>query len=134
MKQESAGDKLLHELRDLHSAERQLTKALPKMAQGAANPELAAGFEKHTEETKGHVKRLEAVCRDLGVTSKGDKNQEMAKLIEDGEKLCEDPASTDAELISAAQRVERYEMDGYGQAIASAKDLGLEGAAQELKR
>jgi ferritin-like metal-binding protein YciE len=103
------------------------------MAQGATNPELAAGFEKHTEETKGHVKRLETVCRNLGVASKGDKNQEMAKLIEDGEKLCQDPASTDADLISAAQRVERYEMDGYGQAIAFAKDLGLEEATQELK-
>src|SRR5215207_11664941 len=109
MKLQSLNDALLHELRDLYSAEKQLTKALPKMAKGASNPELAAGFEQHLEETQEHVNRLEGIFKDLDASNRGEKCKGMAGLIQEGGKLLEEdgePAAIDALLVTAAQRVE----------------------------
>lgn len=137
MKLQSLHDALLHELKDIYSAEKQLTKALPKMAKGATNAKLAAGFEKHLEETKEHVNRLEAIFTELEVSSRGEKCKGMEGLLEEGSKLLEEdgePAVIDALLVSAAQRVEHYEMAAYGTAIAFANQLGLKNVSKVLKQ
>jgi ferritin-like metal-binding protein YciE len=137
MKIQSLQDALLHESRDLYSAEKQLTKALPKMAKGASNSDLAAGFEQHLEETQEHVNRLEGIFKELDVSSKGEKCKGMAGLIEEGSKLLEEegePAALDALLVTAAQRVEHYEMAAYGSAIAFAELLGLNSVSKVLKQ
>jgi ferritin-like metal-binding protein YciE len=137
MKIETLQDALLHELRDIYSAEKQLTKALPKMAKGASNAELAAGFEQHLEETVEHVNRLEGIFKELEVSSKGEKCKGMAGLIEEGSKLLEEegePTAIDALLVTAAQRVEHYEIAAYGSAIAFADQLGLKNVSTVLKQ
>jgi ferritin-like metal-binding protein YciE len=137
MKLRTLNDALLHELRDIYSAEKQLTKALPKMAKGASNSELAAGFEQHLEETQEHVKRLERIFEELDASSHGEKCKGMAGLITEGSKLLKeegDPATIDALLITAAQRVEHYEIAAYGSAIAFAELLGLDSIAKILKQ
>jgi ferritin-like metal-binding protein YciE len=137
MKIETLQDALLHELRDIYSAEKQLTKALPKMAKGASNAELAAGFEQHLEETVEHVNRLEGIFKELEVSSKGEKCKGMAGLIEEGSKLLEEegePTAIDALLVTAAQRVEHYEIAAYGSAIAFADQLGLNNVSTVLKQ
>ncbi len=124
-------DKSLHELyidelKDLYNAENQLVKALPKMARAATSPDLKSGFEEHLEQTKGHVQRLEEIFENLGTSPKGKKCKGMEGLIEEGsEAIGEyDGAVLDAALIGAAQRVEHYEMAGYGTAIAFGKEMG----------
>jgi ferritin-like metal-binding protein YciE len=105
------------ELKDLYSAETQLVKALPKMAKAAESPELQAGFEEHLEQTREHVARLETICKELGESPKGKACNGMKGLIKEGEELIEeDPGAEelDAGLIAAAQRVEHYEIAGYG--------------------
>lgn len=137
MKLESLQDALLHELKDIYSAEKQLTKALPKMARAASNPDLAAGFEKHLEETEEHVNRLEGIFKELEASSRGEKCKGMEGLIEEGSKLLEEegkPAVLDALLVSAAQRVEHYEIAAYGTAIAFAEQLGLKNVSKTLKQ
>jgi ferritin-like metal-binding protein YciE len=124
------------ELKDLYSAENQLVKALPKMAKAASNADLKAGFEEHLEQTKGHVERLTKIGKELGITLSGHKCKAMEGLVEEGaEMIGEDgePAIKDAGLIGAAQRVEHYEIAGYGTAIALAKQLGHEDAAELLE-
>lgn len=136
MKLENLHDVLVHELRDLYSAEKQLTKALPKMAKAASNAELAAGFEKHLEETQEHVNRLEAVFEELQVSSRGEKCAGMEGLIKEGSKVLKEEAPgpvIDAMLISAAQRVEHYEIAGYGSAISFAELLGQGNIAKMLR-
>jgi ferritin-like metal-binding protein YciE len=136
MKLENLHDVLVHELRDLYSAEKQLTKALPKMAKAASNPDLAAGFEKHLEQTEEHVNRLESIFKELEVSSRGDKCKGMEGLIKEGSKVLEEDAPgavTDALLISAAQRVEHYEIAGYGSAISFAELLGQGNIAKILR-
>ena len=136
MKIQSLHDALLHELRDLSSAEKQLTKALPKMAKGASNPDLAAGFEQHLEETQEHVNRLEGIFKDLDASNRGEKCKGMAGLIQEGGKLLEEdgePAAIDALLVTAAQKVEHYEIAAYGSAIAFAELLGLDQISKVLK-
>ena len=136
MKLENLHDVLVHELRDLYSAEKQLTKALPKMAKAASSKELAAGFEKHLEETQEHVNRLEAVFEELQVSSRGEKCKGMEGLIKEGSKVLEEEAPgavIDAMLISAAQRVEHYEIAGYGSAISFAELLGQGSIARILR-
>ena len=126
----------VEELKDLYSAESQLVKALPKMAKAATSEELRAGFEGHLEQTKGHVARLEKIFKALGESPKGKKCKGMEGLIkEGGEMIEEDPApeELDAGLISAAQRVEHYEIAGYGCVSTYAKLLG-ENEAEELLR
>jgi len=129
----------VQQLKDLYSAESQLAKALPKMAKGAANEELRAAFEGHLEETKMHVARIEEIfeAESLGGSPRGHKCKGMEGLIEEGsEMLAEkgDDSVVDAGLIGAAQRVEHYEIAGYGTARAMAQLLGLSKAASLLQQ
>ena len=127
MKLNTLEDLLHHELKDLYSAENQLVKALPKMAKAATNAELQAGFEEHLEQTKAHVERLDQVAELLGKKLTGHKCKAMEGLIEEGSDLIAEDADEsvrDAGLIGAAQRVEHYEIAGYGTACALAKQLG----------
>jgi ferritin-like metal-binding protein YciE len=107
----------IDQLRDLHSAETQLTKALPEMAEAAHAPALKKGFQTHLKETEGHVQRLEQIFEMLGEDPEGKTCKAMQGLIKEGkETINEDatPAVKDAALIAAAQRVEHYEIAGYG--------------------
>ncbi|MEK7953292.1 ferritin-like domain-containing protein [Luteolibacter soli] len=118
---------LVQEIKDLYSAENQLVKALPKMAKAAANPKLKEGFTKHLEETKGHVARLEEIAQLLGASPKGKVCKAMKGLVEEGAETIQeegDPVIKDLALITAAQKVEHYEISGYGSARALAEALG----------
>lgn len=124
------------ELKDLYSAENQLVKALPKMAKAASNDELRQGFEEHLEQTKGHVERLNEIAKKIDQKLSGHKCKAMEGLIEEGAELIDEDAEDavrDAGLIGAAQRVEHYEIAGYGTAIAFAKRLGMDEIAQLLE-
>jgi len=116
----------IDELKDLYSAENQLVKALPKMAKAATSPDLRAGFEEHLEQTKVHVQRLETIFEQFGESPKGKKCKGMEGLIEEGSEAIEEYEGEllDAALIGAAQRVEHYEMAGYGTVSAFAEELG----------
>ncbi|GAA3711772.1 ferritin-like domain-containing protein [Zhihengliuella alba] len=110
-----------------NSAEQQMTKALPKLARAAENPELVEMFEHHLEETEGQLERIDQVASTLDITLKRIKDQSMATLIGDGEEFIEATekgALRDAALIGAAQRVEHYEIAGYGTLCALAEELG----------
>jgi len=125
------------ELKDLFSAENQLLKALPKMAKASTSEDLRAAFEEHLAQTREHVARLEKIFKTLGETEGGKKCKGMAGLIEEGaEMIAEDPdpEELDAGLISAAQRVEHYEIAGYGCVSAYAKLLGEVRALSLLKQ
>jgi ferritin-like metal-binding protein YciE len=107
----------IDELKDLYSAENQLIKALPRMAKAATSPDLKKGFEEHLEQTREHARRLELILKGLDESPKGKKCKGMEGLIEEGSELIdEDPGDEelDAGLIAAAQRVEHYEIAGYG--------------------
>jgi ferritin-like metal-binding protein YciE len=135
MKLETLQDLFHHELKDLYSAENQLVKALPKMAKAAANEELKAGFEEHLEQTKGHVGRLNKIGKSLDLKLTGHKCKAMEGLIEEGAELISEdaePSVKDAGLIGAAQRVEHYEIAGYGTARALAAKLGHDEAVKLL--
>ena len=126
----------LHELQDLHSAETQLVKALPKMAKAAHAPELKSAFTTHLAQTKEHVRRLEQLLLGLGEEPGGDKCKGMAGLIKEGTALTKeggDPAVLDNGLITAAQKVEHYEIAGYGSARTLAQKLGDDSAADVLQ-
>src|SRR3984893_4982215 len=117
----------IDELKDLYSAESQLVKALPKMAKAASFDELRHGFEEHLEQTKGHVQRLEKIFQALGESPKGKKCKGMEGLIEEGSEVMEEDyegSVLDAALIGAAQRVEHYEIAGYGTVRSMAETLG----------
>jgi ferritin-like metal-binding protein YciE len=121
-------DALVDEIRDLYNAEKQLTKALPKLAKGACNDELRAAFESHLEETEGHVNRLERVFELLEEKPRGKHCAGMAGIIEEGSDTLEEDAEDavmDACLIAAAQRAEHYEITAYGTVIAWAEALEL---------
>jgi ferritin-like metal-binding protein YciE len=129
MELETLKDLYIHELKDLHSAEKQLVKALPKMAKAASNEDLVAGFEEHLEQTEEHVARLEKILAGHGESTRGPKCKGMEGLIEEGKEMMEDATGDevlDAGLISAAQRVEHYEIAGYGCARTYAEELGDE--------
>ena len=120
-------DLYIDELKALYNAESQLVKALPKMARAASSDELRRGFEEHLEQTKGHVKRLEKIFQALGESPKGKKCKGMEGLIAEGsEAMKEDYEGSvlDAALIGAAQRVEHYEIAGYGTVRSMAETLG----------
>ena len=137
MKLNTIEDLLLHELKDLFSAENQLVKALPKMAKAATNPDLKAGFEEHLEQTQGHVERLEEIAEIIGKKLTGHKCKAMEGLVEEGSELISEDAEDsvrDAGLIGAAQRVEHYEIAGYGTARALAQKLGHEDIAELLEQ
>lgn len=127
----------LHEIKDLHSAETQLLEALPKMARAASTDELREAFNEHLEETRGHVQRLERIFDGLGETAGGEHCDAMEGLIKEGEEIIEmdgDPKVKDAALIAAAQRVEHYEMAGYGSAKTYADRLDLSDAKDLLDK
>jgi ferritin-like metal-binding protein YciE len=127
---------LVEEIRDLYNAEKQLTKALPKMAKGAVSDELREAFETHLEETEGQVSRLERVFELLDEKARGKHCAGMAGIVEEGsEKLQEDmeDAVLDASLIASAQKVEHYEISAYGTAIAWAEALELTDVVEVLQ-
>ena len=128
-------DVFVEQLKDLYNAEQQLVKALPKMAKAATSPDLAQGFEEHLEQTKGHVNRLEEIFKKLEEKPTGKKCKAMEGLIKEGaETIGEDAsdAAKDAMLIAAAQRVEHYEIAGYGSVKTYADLLGENEAAELL--
>lgn len=128
---------LIDELKDLYSAESQLIKALPKMADAASNPDLKQAFEGHLEETRGHAERLAKAAKLLGTTPGGKTCHAMKGLIEEGGEAIEADAPDsvrDANLIGAAQRVEHYEMAAYGCARAFALKLGKSDIASLLQK
>jgi len=127
----------VEELKDLYSEENRMVKALPKMVKAATAEELRAGFQKHLEQTRGHVARLEEIFKALGESPKGKKSKGMEGLIKEGsEMISEDlaPEELDAGLISAAQRVEHYEIAGYGCVSTYANLLGEDQAVSILKQ
>ena len=130
-------DLFVHELKDLYSAEQQILQALPKMAGATRHEELRRAFEEHTEMTREQVVRLETIADELGVDIKGHKCRGMEGIIREGQELLDsrgDADTLDAALIGAAQRVEHYEIAGYGTARTFARRLGHERAAELLQR
>jgi ferritin-like metal-binding protein YciE len=137
MKLRSLQELYVEELKDLHSAETQLLTALPKMAKAASAPQLSKAFNDHLKETEGHVKRLETIFEKLGSSPKGKKCKAMEGLVEEGKETISedaDPSVKDAGLIAAAQRVEHYEMAGYGCVRTFAHLLGHDDAVQLLQK
>jgi len=127
----------VEELRDLYNAENQLIKALPKMAKGASSDELKEAFEKHLEQTKGHVQRLEQVFEELGEKTKGKTCQAMKGLIEEGSEVLKadgEDSVLDAAIIVAAQKVEHYEIASYGSVRTFAQLLGQDKSAELLQQ
>lgn len=117
----------IDELRDLYDAENKLVKALPKLAKAASSDQLRSGFEEHLEQTQGHVARLEEIFDALGEKPTGKKCAGMAGLVKEGEEIMDEdfsPEVMDAALISAAQRVEHYEIAAYGCVSSWAQLLG----------
>lgn len=129
-------DLLIEELKDLYSAENQLLKALPKMAKASTSDELREAFATHLEQTEGHVERLNKIGEQLGETMKGKKCKAMEGLVEEGKEIMEEdaePAMMDLALIGAAQKVEHYEIAGYGTARTLAEIAGEDEVAQILQ-
>ncbi|WP_434036332.1 ferritin-like domain-containing protein [Formosa sp. 4Alg 33] len=126
-----------HQLKDLYSAESQLIEALPKVAKKANDSKLKEAFESHLEETKGHKKRLEEICDALDISAKGETCKAMKGLIKETESFMDEADSKevmDAGLIAEAQRVEHYEISGYGTAVRYAKELGYDDIASKLQK
>jgi ferritin-like metal-binding protein YciE len=129
-------DAFLDELRDAYDAEKQLTKALPRLARAATSPQLRAAFETHLQETLVHVQRLEEVFDSLDEQARGKHCDGIAGIIEDGKAIMDgdfDAATTDACLIAAGQRAEHYEIAAYGTLVAWARDMGHAEAADLLQ-
>jgi len=130
-------DVFVDELRDLHNAEQQLIKALPRMAAASAHEELKAAFREHFEQTEVHVLRLDHIARLLDLHLSGKKCVAMEGLITEGEEKLEasgDDSAKDASLICAAQKIEHYEMAGYGTVRTYARLLGYPEVASILQR
>jgi ferritin-like metal-binding protein YciE len=128
---------MVNELKDLYSAENQIIEALPKMEKAATLPALKQAFNTHFRQTKEHVQRLEQIFNSLGQSPRGQKCQGMEGIIKEGSEVLKQDMSSevrDAALISAAQRVEHYEMAGYGTARTYAQELGNSQAASLLDR
>ena len=136
MKLENLDKLLVHELKDLHSAEIQMVEALPKMAKAATHPDLKKAFLDHLSETKKHVTRLEKIFSTMDFQPGGHRCEAMAGLIKEGSGMIHadaEPTVRDAGLISAAQRVEHYEIAAYGTAVALATKLGNHEVAEALR-
>ena len=130
-------DLFVHELRDIYSAEKQITRALPKMVKAADSPQLRDGFQLHLEQTREQIARLDQIFQQLGKSSKGEMCKGMEGLLIEGSKMIEEDAGEavrDAGLIGAAQRVEHYEMAAYGTARTYAKMLGNQQAYDLLSQ
>jgi ferritin-like metal-binding protein YciE len=127
----TAEDLFIHELSDIYSAEKQLTKALPRLARAAENPDLATAFETHLEETQGQIERIDQVVEILGIRLKRIKCAAMEGLVEEGKEVIDSIDKgpvRDAALIGGAQKVEHYEIASYGTIAALAKQLGYKDA------
>lgn len=125
-----------HQLKDLYSAEKQLIEALPKMASNAHDSKLKKAFEDHLKETEEHITRIEEICKQLDIKPTGEKCKAMEGLIKEAEGFigeAEDSDVMDAGLIAEAQRVEHYEISGYGTAVRYAKELGHSKIAEKLQ-
>ncbi len=129
-------DAFIDELRDTYDAEKQLTKALPKLAKAATSADLRDAFEAHLEETRGQIERLEQVFEALGEKARGKHCEGIAGIIEEGKSIMEedfDETTMDACLIAAGQRAEHYEMAAYGTLVAWAQAMGHNEAAALLQ-
>jgi ferritin-like metal-binding protein YciE len=136
MQLQTLEDLYIHELKDLYSAEKQLITALPKLAKASKNEQLSAGFQEHLEQTKEHATRLEEILKNRKQTTRGLKCKGMEGLIAEGAQMIEEEADSevkDAGLIAAAQRVEHYEIAGYGTARTYAEILGDKDGAKLLQ-
>jgi ferritin-like metal-binding protein YciE len=134
---DSMQELFLNELKDVYNAEKQLVRALPRMAKAAQSPKLQQAITKHLRETTGHVDRLERIFRSLGATPRGKKCKGMEGLIEEGKEILEEegaPEVIDAAIISAAQRVEHYEIAAYGCLRTYAQLLGNREADRLLQQ
>ena len=130
-------DAFIDELRDTYDAEKQLTKALPKLAKAASNPKLRQAFEAHLKETEGQIERLEEVFESLGEKVRGKHCDGIAGIIEEGKSVMEenfDETTMDACLIAAGQRAEHYEVAAYGTLVAWAQAMGHIEAATLLQQ
>jgi ferritin-like metal-binding protein YciE len=133
----SLEDLFVNQIEDLYDAENRLTKALPKMADAASSSSLKQAFQSHLTETEGHVSRLETIFREVKAEPKRETCQAMKGLISEGEEMIDatgDNAVKDAALIAAAQRVEHYEISGYGTARTIAQQLGMTNVANLLQQ
>lgn len=136
MKLNSLRDLFVDVIKDLHSAEAQIVKALPRLAKAASSPELRQAFEEHLEETENQVRRLDQIAEKLGVSPKGKRCRGMEGLLEEAREVLEedgDDTVLDAAFIGAAQKVEHYEIAGYGCARTYAEMLGDTRAAELLQ-
>jgi ferritin-like metal-binding protein YciE len=134
MSAENLQELFVEEVRDIYDAEKQLVKALPKLAKAAESAELRGAFEEHLEITRAHVGRLEEVFKLLGVAARGKTCEGMKGLIEEGQEAMEEMEGTvlDAALIASAQKVEHYEIATYGTLATFAEVLGMEDAKDLL--
>lgn len=129
-------DLFVHELSDTYSAEKQMSKALPRLVRAAENPKLSAAFEAHLEETLGQIERIDQVVEQLGIKLKRIKCEAMEGLVEESKGVIEEidkGAVRDAALIGGAQKVEHYEIASYGTLCAIAKQLGYADAVKLLQ-
>lgn len=136
MKITTLEEAFIHGLSDIYSAEKQITKALPKLAKAATNPDLVAGFEQHLEETEGQIERIDQIVEQTGIKLQRMKCKAMEGLAEEGDetvKEIEKGPVRDAMLIVSAQKVEHYEMAAYGSLVAMAKKLGFDEAVELLE-
>ncbi|HEV7271993.1 ferritin-like domain-containing protein [Pseudoxanthomonas sp.] len=128
-------DLFIHELSDIYSAEKQLTKALPRLARATSNPDLAEAFTFHLEETQGQIERIDTLVEELGIKLKRIKCAAMEGLVEEGKEAIEsieEGPLRDAALIAGAQKAEHYEIASYGTLAALAKQLGHRNALAAL--
>jgi ferritin-like metal-binding protein YciE len=129
-------DAFLEEIKDAYDAEKQLTKALPKLAKASTSPELRQAFQDHLEETKGHIEKLEQVFQGLDEKAKGQHCDGIAGIIDEGKKVMDEDyegATMDACLIASGQRAEHYEIAAYGTLVAWARTMGHNDAAELLQ-
>lgn len=138
MKKEELKEILVEQLKDLYSAEKQLIKALPKMAKAASTEELSSGFEEHLEQTRSHAQRIETILEEMDESTRGPVCKGMEGLIEEGSEAIDDDElegeGKDVALIAAAQRVEHYEIAAYGCVRTYAEQLGMSDAASLLEQ
>ncbi len=137
MEMEALRDLLVDELKDLYSAEKQITKSLPKMVKAATSDVLKKAFQGHLAETEEQVKRLEKIFEELGESPRGKKCKGMEGVLEEGKEMMEEdaePEVLDAGLIAAAQHVEHYEIAGYGCVRTYANLLGMNNVAKLLEK
>lgn len=126
-----------HELKDLYSAENQILRAMPKLKDKASDDKLKKAIEKHLKETEKHVQRLEEICEEMGIKPTGETCHAMQGLVKEAESFLMEEAEKevrDAGIIAEAQRVEHYEISGYGTAVRLAKELGLDKIASKLQK